>query len=465
MTDRLAHAGMTPADTAARPWRSRRHAIAAVVSATAMGLVAAGLAGCGGDAVTTNADATDAAAPGATIRVPADQPTIQAAVDAAERGALVLVSPGTYAEAVTVTTPGIVIRGLDRNRVILDGGNVRDNGITVTADGVAVENLTVRRYTDNGVLVNGAYEYTQGATPHEGDGVAGEDEMKALGGRPGAGEEVVRQYRISYVTAYNNGLYGIYAFASRGGLVEHSYASGHPDSGVYIGQCRPCNALVRDVTMRVNAIGYFGTNTNGGVTVISSDMSDNRLGVALNSDDAELLAPAAATVMVGNRITGNRNPKAPAIEEGFSEGGVGIAGGHRHVIERNLIADNGAVGVLVTDQGRYRAKGNRVSANVLREHSFDLVSKAKSPGCFSGNLYSTSDPANIEEVFPCSGRPTASPVRTGYRTPTPPPPVDYRAIPAPPDQPSMPNAATAPSRPAEGMPPAVPTGGLAVPGA
>jgi len=421
------------------------------------------LTGCGGEQGTDGAaTATGAGAP-TVIRVPADQPTVQQAVDAADEGAMVLISPGTYPEAVTVTTPRIVIRGLDRNRVILDGGDVRDNGITVQADGVAVENLTVRRYTDNGVLVNGAWEYTAGGTPHEGDGVAGEDQMKASGGEPGAGDEVVRGYRISYVTAYNNGLYGLYAFASRNGLIEHSYASGHPDSGVYIGQCRPCNAVVRKTVMAVNAIGYFGTNTNGGVTVVDSVMKDNRLGAALNSDDAELLAPARGTAFVGNVVTGNQNPKAPEIAEGFTGGGVGIRGGVDHMIERNLITGNGGAGVLVIDADGHRARGNRVAGNVLREHSFDLVAQAKTPGCFAGNLYSTSDPANIEKVYPCTGRPTAAKQAQGYRPPPSPPTVDYTAIPPPPRQPNMPNAAAAPARPAVDMPPPINPGRYRLP--
>ena len=40
----------------------------------------------------------------ATLRVPADHPTIQEAVDAASPGDLVLIEPGVYKEAVTVTT-------------------------------------------------------------------------------------------------------------------------------------------------------------------------------------------------------------------------------------------------------------------------------------------------------------------------------------------------------------------------
>ncbi|HEY6687699.1 MAG TPA: hypothetical protein VI094_15965, partial [Propionibacteriaceae bacterium] len=64
--------------------------------------------------------------------------------------------------------------------------------------------------------------------------------------------------------------YGIYAFDSADGLFEHSYASGSPDSGFYIGQCHPCDAVVDQVVAERNALGYSGTNAGGNLQIVRS---------------------------------------------------------------------------------------------------------------------------------------------------------------------------------------------------
>lgn len=138
------------------------------------------------------------AAAGRVRRVPRDHPTIQAAADAARPRDLILIAPGVYREEVVVTTPGLTLRGLDRSRVILDGGFRLHSGVTVLgADGVVVENLTARHYTATGVYWTG-----------------------------------VRGYRASDVTADTGGEYGLYACDSQYRQFDRGYASGHPDSGV-----------------------------------------------------------------------------------------------------------------------------------------------------------------------------------------------------------------------------------------
>jgi hypothetical protein len=144
-------------------------------------------------------------------------------------GGIVLISPGVYEEAVLVTTPFLTIRGLDRNATILEGGFTLDNGIQVIeADGVAIENLTARHY-----LLNGFYWSS------------------------------VFGYRGSYLTAFNNGDYGVFAYDSVYGQFDHSYASGHPDSGFYVGQCFPCHAVVADVLAENNAMDTAGRTPAG----------------------------------------------------------------------------------------------------------------------------------------------------------------------------------------------------------
>lgn len=117
---------------------------------------------------------------------------------------LVLVSPGVYRETVRLRTPGVVLRGTDRNGVIIDGEVRRANGIVVTAPRVAVENLTVRDHTLNGVLVTGVSDDSGGLAR----GSSGYTRLDPAKFPP------LQGFRVSYVTASNNALYGIYAFNS-----------------------------------------------------------------------------------------------------------------------------------------------------------------------------------------------------------------------------------------------------------
>jgi len=421
----------------------RRARLAALAAATAL-LVAA----CGGD----GGDALTAAASGMVLRVPEDHPTIQAAVDAASPGDLVLIAPGTYRESVWIDTERIVVRGLDRNTVVLDGGFELGDGILVASDGVAIENLTVQRYRQNGVLISGAFASASRSQPSRSGYGSGTVVY-------GVDDAVVDGYRVSYVTAASNGLYGIYAFAARNGIFEHSYASGHPDSGFYVGQCRPCNALLRDLVAEHNAIGYYGTNASGDVWVVESVFRRNRLGIAPNSQDAERLAPQEDTWVVGNLVVDNDDPDTPEIAMGFFGGGIAVGGGTSNTILRNRVEGHSGAGIIVLPLGAYEPLGNSVRDNVLAGNRFDLVLRLREAGpaswtadnCFAGNTFTTSDPVDLEGVAPCGAGARAW-QEAGYVPLDAPPGIDVRRMPLPQSQPSMPDAATAPARPAVGTP-------------
>jgi plastocyanin len=314
---------------------------------------------------------------GVTRQVPADYPTVQSAVDAAEPGDLVLIEPGVYRESVSVTTPGLVIRGTDRNGVILDGEYTRENGFVVVADGVAIENLTAIGYTVNGFFWNG-----------------------------------VTGYRGSYLTAVDGWVYGIYAFDSVDGLFEHSYASGSWDAGFYIGQCDPCNAVVTDVLAEFNGLGYSGTNSSGNIYIVDSEWRHNVAGVVPNTLDSELLPPVNNVVVAGNYIHHNgedeRAPNRTAEWSAFGNGVV-LAGARDSVVRNNLLVNNPTSGVQVVsmiDANLWPSGGNEVRDNVvLGSGRADLAlgGPLEQGSCFAGNEAATNVPFFLELLHDCDG--------------------------------------------------------------
>ncbi|HEX4908768.1 MAG TPA: right-handed parallel beta-helix repeat-containing protein, partial [Actinomycetes bacterium] len=315
-------------------------------------------------------------ASGVTRRVPEDHETISDAVAAARPGDLVLIGPGVYREEVKVAVPSLTIRGRDRNRVVIDGQFLRPNGISVTADEVAVENLTVRTALINGLFWTG-----------------------------------VRGYRASYVTAYNNKDYGIYAFDSADGLFEHSYASGSPDSGFYIGQCHPCDAVIDGVLAENNALGYSGTNAGGDLQIVRSVWRRNWAGIVPNTLDSELLPPFRQVDIVGNLVEANHNRDAPGVPLEWATFGNGIllGGGNDSRVERNRVVDHTHHGILVSpnlDEHIWTSSGNRVVGNVVEASGrADLALAAPAGGgnCFQANQARTSIPVGLQAFQRCEG--------------------------------------------------------------
>ena len=361
-----------------------------------------------------------------TVRVPQDHATVQEAVCAAHEGDLVLVGNGVYREAVDVTTPNITIRGVDRNAVILDGGFKLENGIRVLdTNGVVVENMTARNYTSNGFFWTGS-----------------------------------DHFRGSYLTAYRNGDYGVYAFDAYHGQLDHSYGGGSPDAGFYVGECFRCDVVIDTVLSENNGLGYSGTNSGGDLYIVNSTFRNNRAGIVPNTGSYEQCYPERESTIVGNLIYDNNNSNAPAIDDALLASGNGILvpGGVRNRIERNRVMNHQKTGIgLVpypesdandlppassawdapcapkanvtkqipkTDCKEVKGimdkcgvlwppKENRVIGNVvegsgvadLAVGTIDVFGTGdttdKLGNCFSDNTFTTSAPLNLETLAPC----------------------------------------------------------------
>jgi hypothetical protein len=439
---------------AARPRTVRL--VAALAAATALVLVAAGCS-----------TSTDNGNGGSTINVPDDQPTITKAVAAAKAGDLILVAPGTYKESVNVETDNLVIRGLDRNKVVLDGGFKLENGIRVTgANGVVVENMTAKNYTSNGFYWTG-----------------------------------VKGYRGSYLTASRNGDYGIYAFDSYMGQFDHSFGSGSPDAGFYIGQCYKCDAVIDEVTSEYNGLGYSGTNSGGDLYIVNSIFRHNRAGIVPNSGSYELCYPERDTTVAGNLVHDNNEATTPAIDVALLAMGNGILtpGGIGNDIQKNRVFNHERTGIGLVpfpeedandnpppddqvnqtcdeqkkqtppdpdsvDAVLWQPKNNKVTGNVVENSGLGDIAvgtidaePATLGNCFSDNTFGTSAPKNLETLAPCTGTGTGSWTDgeldlLNLIAAERPPSGDYKIQPVPGNQPNMPNAAKAGAKPMTSSP-------------
>ncbi|GAB3742441.1 right-handed parallel beta-helix repeat-containing protein [Microlunatus parietis] len=370
-----------------------------------------------------------------TIKVPGDATSIQQAADAARPGDTIQVAPGTYGESVAIKTADVTLVGTDRNAVIIDGGGLRGNGIVVTAPRVTIANLTVRGFNLNGVLVTGLVDENGGLASGS-DGYRRLDEKKF---------PPLQGFAVRYVTASNNGRYGIYAFDSQNGVIENNYASGHADAGLYVGQCDDCNIVVRNNISEYNAVGYGQANASNVVSVVRNRFTNNRIGLTLLSDYQEAYVPQRKALIAGNLIADNDAEKTPEQADGGYGIGIGISGGQDNEISKNLITGHPTAGIVISSSEDIAPLDNRLTGNVARENEVDLayVATERAPGsgnCLDGNDFSTTLPTGLDHIWACpQGGAKASGEK--WSQPSAPRGVSFRDVIKPPEQPQLPEAA------------------------
>jgi hypothetical protein len=324
---------------------------------------------------------------------------IQAAVNKAKAGDTIKVKNGTYREAVSVRGARKSYIRLIGNpgapeKVVLKGGGGRQNGVLV--DGA--DEVTVRGFKAGGYAANGFFF------------------VNVVG------------YTARDLIAARTGVYGIYAFNSKGGTMRDSEAYYNNDAGFYIGQTpaqvKPIRSIVTNIDSWGNPLGWSGTNMRY-VTITGSRFYNNATGLIPNALDSEKFPPAEDNIIRGNEIFWNNfdfHKGAPFVahEEGAVQlapvgTGVLLLGGRRNVVEDNRIYGNYTVGVALIEGILLQAnpQARALVGNVVRDNAFgldgtdlngrELAYEGNGSGnCFGGNTgVSVTLPADGSTLAAC----------------------------------------------------------------
>lgn len=242
--------------------------------------------------------------------------SIQAVVEKAEAGDLILVEPGVYHETVFIDKENITLRGIskDNEKPTIDGENKLNDGILASGHGVVIDGFRVIGYKGNAIMTQGANNF-----------------------------QIINNF-------VEGAFYGIFPQFGKNGLVKGNTLTGAEDAGIYVGMSD--NVDVVENIAYGNVIGIEMENTREAL-VINNKAYKNTNGIFINLVPG-LPVKTTKGVYIRNNIVEDNNIEnfAPAssIAATVPKGvGVMVVGGDNVTLENNVIKDNHSAGLLVLD--------------------------------------------------------------------------------------------------------------------
>lgn len=243
--------------------------------------------------------------------------SIQAAINSAANGTTILIEPGIYKEAVAINKPNITIIGLgfgDKLKVVIQNPGTEDNGITVrdNGDGFALKNLTISGFKENGVFLRGV------------DG-----------------------FLLSQVVTVNNGEYGLFPVRCTNGTIVDCSATGHTDTGIYIGQSTNVQILHNEAFANVNGIEIENCSH---IVADSNNSYNNVCGMLVVLLPGLQVKKSTDIILTNNLINKNNHVNFAVPGEGFesvvpSGSGILLVGVDSVAVNGNSVKGNNFVGI------------------------------------------------------------------------------------------------------------------------
>ncbi len=253
----------------------------------------------------------------ATIRVPADQPTIQAAVNAAHAGDTVRVSPGDYVESVRVkgNRVGLIIEAADpANPPHLHGiPNKSTDGVRVDrVDGITLRNLRISgaydavrlNYVRNGLLI-GLYLENSAMAVRVNHGQNNRvTQCVIVGTRVEQGIGVDSSPGVILVsnTILNSDSEGIRVLGSAGAILDDNHVTNSLSDRVK-GQPSP-HVVVEHCTASANRGNGFRVSNVSNLMLIGNTADHNR-GVGLRVEQCSPFVTIGDVLAAGNTAVAN----------------------------------------------------------------------------------------------------------------------------------------------------------------
>ncbi|MHC4875400.1 MAG: right-handed parallel beta-helix repeat-containing protein [Planctomycetota bacterium] len=287
----------------------------------------------------------------AELRVPTEHKTIQAGIDAAASGDVVLVEPGTYSERIALKA-GVTLRsvggdekgkvGLKRaEATIIDGGKDKGSGAGVEmAEGATIDGFTIRNvglYNDD--EWNRHYKTQGEEQPYEHIGAPGVAGIAAVGVTC-----TIRNNIVHHVGYSGIGVLGVPGKKTEP-LVENNFC--YRNMGGGIGSMRGSKATIRANTCFENFYAGIG-HDNASPRVIENICYGNvRAGIGISE--------GSSPEVRGNKCYKNRRA------------GIGVRTGSntKPLIEDNDCYENDMAGIGAREEAAPTIRGNRCYRNKL----------------------------------------------------------------------------------------------------